>query len=77
MTTRWCMHCHVTASEPARLSLALHRGDIKVVVEGVPGHRCSNCGGESLDGPLAEELSDGIDRVVRTIEAAQVVPAKA
>jgi hypothetical protein len=76
-TARWCMHCHVTSSEPAQLTLHLGRGEIKVTLEGVPGHRCTNCGGESLDGPFAEELSEDVDRVLRAIEAARAVPAEA
>lgn len=75
--TRRCMYCHATAAEPARLTLKLGRGDVQVTLDGVPGRRCTSCGGESLDGPLAEEISEGMDRVVRAIEAAQAVPAEA
>jgi YgiT-type zinc finger domain-containing protein len=74
--TRRCMYCHVTASEPARLTLRLGRGDLTITIDGVPGHRCSNCGGESVDGPLAEELSAGVLQLTRAVEAALAVPAE-
>jgi YgiT-type zinc finger domain-containing protein len=72
-----CVFCHEFAARPARISLDLGRGDIHIHVDGVPARHCDACGSDGIDGPLAEELSEGIDRVLRAIEAAQAVPAEA
>jgi hypothetical protein len=72
-----CVFCHELAASPAIISLDLGGGDVRIRVVGVPARHCDACGSDGIDGPLAEEISEGIDRVLRAIEAAQAVPAEA
>ena len=72
--SRQCVFCHEGAVEPTRISLDLKRGDVSIHIDGIPARHCFVCGSDGIDGPLAEEISDGAQRSTSAIEAATATP---
>jgi hypothetical protein len=75
--TRACVFCHKPTARLARIPLDLERGDIRIRIEGIPAHHCDACGSDGINGPLAEEISEGANQIMKAIEAALAVPAEA
>lgn len=75
--TKRCMYCGEHSSQPAKIGLRLQRGDVQIHIEGIPAHKCTNCGGEAIRGPLAEQISEGAELITRAIEAATATPVPA
>jgi len=74
--TQQCVFCHESETRTASIALDLQHGDVLIHIEGVPAQHCDTCGSDGVNGPLAEEISEGIDRITRAIEAARAVRAE-
>lgn len=72
--SRQCVFCHEGEVEVTRISLDLKRGDVSIRIDGIPAQHCSVCGSDGINGPLAEEISDGAQRITSAIEAATATP---
>ncbi len=73
--SRQCAFCGEVAADPTRIALDLKRGAVSIHIDGIPARHCSACGSDGVDGPLAEEISEGAQRITLAIEAAIATPA--
>jgi len=73
--TKRCMYCGKHTSRPTRIDLNLQRGGVEIRISGIPAHKCTDCGGEAIRGPLAEQISEGAERITSAIEAEMSLPA--
>ena len=70
-----CVFCHEGDVVDTRITLDLGRGDVSIHIDGIPAQHCPVCGSNGINGPLAEQISDGAERITSAIEAATALPA--
>src|SRR4051812_1133719 len=69
-----CVFCHEGEVEDTRIALDLGRGDVSIHIDGIPAQHCPVCGSDGINGPLAEQISEGAERITGAIEAMTATP---
>lgn len=65
---RQCALCGADGARSGETTITAGRNGIQVQIRGVPAVLCSICGDAAVHGPLAVELSDAIERIIRAVE---------
>ena len=51
-----CTLCKHGETKPGEVTVTLHRGESSVIIKGVPGQVCNNCGEYYLDEAVTEKV---------------------
>ena len=60
-----CVICKQAETRPGKATVTLERGDLTLVVKGVPAQVCPNCGEEYVDEQTATRLLQMAEEVAR------------
>jgi YgiT-type zinc finger domain-containing protein len=73
-----CVICKKGSTQPSTTTVTLERGDLILVIKGVPAQVCENCGEAYVDEKVALELLKSAEQAARAgaqVEIRQYVTA--
>ena len=60
-----CVLCKLGETAPGEVTVTLQRGDTSVIIKGVPGQVCNNCGEYYLDEAISEKVLAMVEDAAR------------